>query len=488
MRYAPQQTRARPDIQLAAPRVNRPLLAIIRVLSGLYLRLALGCRTVQVLQPRVLVDAFRRALSGQARVIVAFRHPFVDEPQILTWLFTRGVGREARSLRERLPRRSHALFVHGYEVPRWSGRVVRALLPRMGALPIHHARMDSAGMARIRQAITDGDYPLALAPEGQVSYTSEAVPRLEPGAVRLGFEAAAALARAGRSEPVLLLPLSVHRRFDRRRAQKSMERVLCDTERFLGLAQTDRQRSAERMQGPAQAAPREPAAAQGVHARLDRAVEHLVARAEAFYRLQPAAVAGVGDATPAAVLEAESEARADGNRDARLAAVIEAAVHTGERWLGLSTGGGDTIERVYRIRQAGWDRIYVRDDPRRQAPLDRALADRLAGEAWYAMRHMELADFAWYFRTRVPDPEEPLHLLVEYVQNVWDFANRLAGGAISGRRTVRPYRTVIVAGRPLDLSARLAQYRSARRAAVADAQQVLRRQFEACIDESRRAD
>jgi hypothetical protein len=50
-------------------------------------------------------------------------------------------------------------------------------------------------MARITEAMINGRYPLALAPEGQVSYASERLPRLEQGTVRLGLAAADELDR-----------------------------------------------------------------------------------------------------------------------------------------------------------------------------------------------------------------------------------------------------------------------------------------------------
>ncbi len=431
---------------MAGPRVRPWLLLLLQPLSDLYLKWQMGCREVRVLQQAELVRVFQRALAGEIRLIVAFRHPYVDEPQLLGWLFLRGLARLARSSRLRLARRPHALFVHGYEVPRWSGPVVRWLLPRIGALPIHHTKMDRTGMARIRHAITDGDHPVALAPEGQVSYTSEAVLRLEPGTVRLGLDAAQALAERGRAQPVIVLPLSVHRRYDERTARPALLRLLRQIERFVGVQD-----------------------AQGLctTARLETAVENVIERSEALYRLE------------------QDEAAIKPDVQIRLDAVVEAAVTSGERILGISRGSGTVIDRVYRIRQIGWDRIYVQHEPRRLSPLEQALADRTAGEAWYAMRHMELADFAWYFRAAPPTATAPFDLIAEYVQNLWDFANRLAGGAISGRRPLRPYRALIALGEPIDLSDRLDQYRLSRRETVKRTNDELRARFEACIREAR---
>src|SRR5208337_76290 len=82
-------------------------------------------------------------------------------------------------------------------------------------------------------------------------------------------------------------------------------------------------------------------------------------------------------------------------RDARLEALMLEALKRGESAMGLKAQG-DLIERVYRIRQEGWDRIYPEEDASGYPPLGRRLANRKAGEAWYAMRHMEFVDLCYY--------------------------------------------------------------------------------------------
>ncbi len=442
-------TTARPDVGLPEPRVIPWVLAGARLASWPYLRLGLGFRRVAVMHADRLVDAFAEALAGRRRVVLAFRHPYGDEPQLLSWLFASGICREARRLGIRLAHRPHAVFVHGYEVPRWGGAVVRWILPRVGAMPVHHSKLDSAGMARIRSAIEHGAYPVALSPEGQVSYTSDGVPRLEPGVVRLGLQAADRLAEAGRSEHVHILPISVHYHYGEG-ARSGLLHLIARLERFTGVAAAPGHRSE---------------ASRTIVARLGSALEAIVTSAEREYGLPR-------------VPEAATVARVE--------AIVEAALGAGERVLGIGSGPGDPFARLYRIRQIGWDRVYLPadEDPRAMSPLARAIADRRAGEAWYGMRHMELADFALYLRSGPPADGAPLRALVEYAQNLWDFANRLAGGTISGRVEVRPKRAVIIAGQPLDLSDRLAAFRTDRKQATVDALVELEQSYQHCIKEN----
>ncbi len=406
--------RTRPAPRLAEPRISEPLLGLFAAVSPAYLRFALRFRSVSLLGVDRAVEAFRDFQEGRTRLVVAFRHPYGDEPQLMAHAIARSIPRAARKAGRPLPRRAHAHFVHGYEVPLWMGPFVRWLLPRSGALPIHHVKFDKAGMARIRDLLANGDYPLAIAPEGQVSYSSESVPRLERGTELLCRWCLADLAKAGRSEAVRVLPVSVHYRYGRG-GKRALERTLRLLETACGL-------------------PRRPGASP--YQRLRAAAEAAVAAAERFY----AELDGASGALPAAP-EAAS-------LNARFGAVVEAALRAGERALRLHADG-DVPRRFYRIRQAGWDRIY-RDGLDGLPPLDRALADRETAEAWYAMRHMELADLGSYLDFDSLREDDPIERYMETADNYWDLTSRLRGGNISDRLNFARKDAVLVFGRPLD--------------------------------------
>lgn len=136
---------------------------------------------------------------------------------------------------------------------------------------------------------------------------------------------------------------------------------------------------------------------------------------------------------------------------------------------------GDSINRVYRLRHEGWARIYPETDPASLHPRERAYADRRAGEAWYAMRHMELVDLGWYLDAAYL--EDGLRVgrapsvgrLSETLHNLYDFASRLAGGNISDRPRLLRRDLVLAAGEPLELRSRLPDYRADRRRALDEA-------------------
>jgi hypothetical protein len=449
-----------------APSAVRPaVLALVRALGPLYAKYALHLDSLELRGAGRLVEAWRAFQEGRARLILAFRHPYGDEPQLFTYLFDLFLPKEARRLGAPLPRRPHARFVHGYEVPLWSGALVRWLLPRMGAVPVYHARFDSASVARIRSLASGDSCPLALAPEGQASYRSETLPRVEHGTARIAFWCAEELERAGRSQPVLVLPLSVHYHRDESEIGK-VEALVAGVERRCGIVTPPTAHADAR-----QAALKE---------RLDALESALLGSAEAFYGIHGPSHDGQS---------------APQSRDARRKAVIREALRRAEAALGIrypeSAAGpsqDNTIDRVYRIRQEGWDRLYPDFDLGALAPLERELADRRAGEAWYAMRHMETVDLAWYLDSQYvsegPDGKAPsFDRLVEWAYSLSDLASRMTGGDISDRPDILGKRVVVLAGEPMDLAARLPDYKRDRKLAVRSATADIAKAFGECIAE-----
>jgi len=465
---------ARPRPALAEPAARPAALALLRALSPLYARAALRLDSLELRHGERLIRAFAGFQKGESRLILAFRHAYGDEPQLLSYLFDVLLPREARRLGLALPRRPHARFVHGYEVPLWSGELVRWLLPRVGALPVYHVRFDAASVERLRAAMLDAEGPLALAPEGQISYRSETLPRIEKGAARLAFWCAEDLARSGRAQSVSILPISLHYRYDESGIGE-LERLAGRLEGACGLAAPP--------PAPRPASPDGRRAA--LKSRILRIEAALLGLAESYY--------GLG--RPASPDGEDWEAAGREERDERRGRLLEAALSRGEAMLGLAPPAGpaevaDRIGRVYRIRQEGWDRIYPTSPLGAMGELERALADRRAGEAWYAMRHMELVDLGHYLDSGYleggaagPAGAPSFGRLVEAAYSLADLASRLVGGDISDRPNLLRKRAVVVVAPPLDMGARYADYKANRKAAVDAATGELEKAYLACIEE-----
>ena len=442
-KYQKPVEKACPDVKVPPPKISKPVIFIVSVLSRAYLYVLFGFAKVLLMGDDILFDAFKRALSNNSRCIIAFRHPDGREPQLLLWFFLFRLEAYAAKKKVRFPQRPHSIFVYGYEVARWGGWVARFFMPNLGAIPIHHTKMDSGGMARIYNTITDGPYPLALAPEGQVSYTVDSLPRLEAGVIRIGFHAANLMEEKNDKIPLEILPLSFHLRYDKW-GKAAMEKLLRKIEKFCGFKQKDVKTFS-------------------FSERLKKCREYILHLNEGRYAIKP-----------------------DGSLsfEERLDKVVNAALIAAESTLGVK-GEGDFFTRLYKVRHDCWDKIFVPgfENFKKISVLNRNVIDLQAGEAWYVSRHQELADFGWYFCHPLPDDETPLHQKVEYVQNLWDFANRTMGGALSGRVNIPPKKIIIKAAPAINLSERLPQYKEDRKQTITGTLSELEKAYLGCIKE-----
>ena len=435
-----------PDIKVPEPRLSKLVLLSMRILGRGYLFFFLGIARAVLRNGQPFFKAYQRALEGKSRCIIAFRHPNGGEAQILMWFILYRLRSMARKAGIKFCRKPYISFVYGYEVAHWGGDLARWIMPGTGAMPIYHSKIDSKGMNRIFKALIKGPYPLAIAPEGKVSYTTESVPRLEQGTVRIGFQAAERLEKQGKDYPVEILPVSIHFRYGSM-GRWSLNKLIRKIEKYTGFKKDGT----------------------GFSERLERARDIILEQNEKRYNITSNSI------TP----------NSEQNFSERVDAIMEAALTKAERILGISAKSSDLIERLYYIKQTCWDRMMIPGltSLKSLTLLERAIMDLDAGEAWHASRHMELVDFVWYFRVPVPSDNAPLYVKIEYAQNLWDFANRTMGGAYQNRvLNVHPKRLLIQVAPIINLSERLKEYKENKKTAVANATKDLERAFLDCID------
>ena len=454
---------ARTRKRLAPSRIHGPLVFFGRYLFPLYLRLALRFQGYEIRNPEAFVQAVRAFQEKRTRLIIAFRHPYGDEPQLLFHVFERLIPRLAKKLLKPLSQPVRVRPVHDYAVALWGDAVIRFILPRVGALPVYHTKFDAESLNAIRAVMRDGPSPLALAPEGQISYHSETLPRIEQGTVRLGFWCARDLEKAGRTEHVAVLPLSVHYRYN----VKDIRKVQAALNRAGALCGLDAPKTASAAVTP-----------ESLLLGIARIEDRLLAAAEAYY----AETYGYNPSGAAASGGSAAEARHE-----RWAELLPFALSVAERILGIDPGNDDPIQRMYRVRLTGWDRVYPERPVETLQPLEAALADRRAGEAWYAMRHMELFDLMNYddpaYLTPADGSAPSFDRLVETAATLEDLAHRLMGGNITNRPNRIRKTAVLVPGGTINLSERLPEYRENAKRAVQALTDELVGRFLECIEE-----
>jgi len=445
-------SQVRPALAFLPPTARPWLLSIAPLLARLHLAL-LGVRRIELVGGESLVRLFQEVEEGRGRFLVAFRHSTTSDPTVMFNLLAGVASREARRLGVRLRRAPRGIFAYDRAMLEWAGRWLAWLFPRAGMVSVFPGKLDSESIAVLRRTIVEADYPVALAPEGQVTFHDRRVAELEPGTATLALWAVEDLRRKGGQAELKVLPVSLHYQY-REAHWRGVDRLLARVERACGL-------------------PRESADGPGRYGRTMRILDRLLAIAEEWY-------AGSYRIAPAG-----------GDLQRRLEAVTDAALGVAERMLaqpprqpgaprGARDRQADWLRRITAGRYLGYNRIYRQDiaDPARLPPLERSLAERAAAEGWLALRHVELAGILAFMRADYLAPDSSVDRYVEFVSNIGDFAGRLDGGDISGRVDFRGREVRVIVHEPLSAGRFAAGDGSSRRQAAARLTEAIRERFQ----------
>jgi hypothetical protein len=410
------------------------VIAILRRIRRLYLRFGQGIREVRFYNPGPLVEAYREFYAGKARLLILFRHVEVADGPVLLSALAGEVWRMTKSRRARrrhgivgppLPRKPHAYFLYGKDVLNWAGAGARWAFPRVGGIPVVNTRLERASHEAIRRVIVRGEHPLALAPEGQVTYQMFHVSELAAGVgtmVRWIEEDSIA-------EPprILVLPIAVGYHLARDHDALT-RRVLAKVYRCLG---EEEPRDADLVEG------------------LLEATGLLVGRLEEAYRQAYPAVDGSrrGEGGPR-----DESSPGAASLDRRIEALCDRILRVSE--LGARGDGGTKLRRLFATRYRSVDLLYREDvDPRSLPPLSQAWADFRALDALAMDRHAQIVDVLMYIRPQYLAGTPGPHRRAEYALNLLDVTNRISGGNIDSRYSPKGKRGRLLVGSPIDAGA-----------------------------------
>jgi hypothetical protein len=462
----------RPGLRFIPPAEKPRLFPVAPLISWIYTRLLLHVRHVEAFNAGTLVPLIQKLQEGSIRLIIAFRHPGDEDPGLVGCLMSSILPREARRLGVRFSRPPRCHFLYGRDVPEWGGRYLEWFLPNTGGISVFPGKYDSQSINTLRRYMTEKQHPLALAPEGQVTYHADRVAALEPGTAQLAFWCLEDLIKQGRTQEVMIVPVCTSCHY-REEDWGTLEQIVRGMERQCGLASLPQSRHADdRPPGRPDAASRE-----RLCARLTRIARHLVGTAEQFYsRFYGARFTPPGRAAPGG--EGDAEALQE-----RITAVCHAALVTAESFFGLEAKG-DFLARVFAIRYAGLSLMCREDisDVTRLPPLERTLADRVAAEAWLRLRHMELVDVLGYIRADYLRPDSGIDRFVESALNFRDVINRMEGGNFSGHAYPLGKTARIIVNEPIAVSPHWDAYKANRRKGVAEVTEEIFRSFRAVAE------
>jgi 1-acyl-sn-glycerol-3-phosphate acyltransferase len=454
------------------PQLDAKVLASARLLLPLWLRRA-GITAVEVEGIERLQQCLEQFQTGQSRLLLAFRHPSVDDPAVLAQLLWNELARAGRPAPQPGPAgrpgrhpfrpRPHAPFHYDRGIPLWAGEPIGWLLCHLGGCSIQRSKLDLPALRTARALLLDGPYPFAVAPEGATNGHNELISPLEPGVAQLALWTADDLERAGRSESTQLLPIGLQYSFTGP-VWPAIEALLRQLEADAGLPP-----SADAWLDP-----------QRLYGRLLRLAELILSQMERFYRdayHQPLPQAPTPSANPGA--NANPDTHPNDQIGERLARLLEAALRVVEQSLAVEPHG-DVYARCRRLEQAGWDRLYPANGARRGSPansdagnapppsaLERGLADRLAEETERRLWHMRIVESFAAVSGRYVKEDPSQERFADTLLILWDTLCRIKGGTPERRPRLGPRRATIRIGEPLAVAPQLPAYRADRRTAVA---------------------
>lgn len=444
---------AAPSLPFLPPLLDRRVLAGAQALLPLWLGTS-GIREVVVPDPEPLLQAIGRFQAGQSRLLIAFRHPSIDDPACLAQLLWRIVPREAR--RRGLPwrRRPHAQFLYDRGIPLWAGAPTGWLLRRLGGCSIQRGRLDLPALRCARELLLNGRHPFAVAPEGGTNGHSEVVSTLEPGVAQLAFWTADDLAKNGRSEAMELLPIGMQYSFTTP-PWGAIAALLARLEAEAGLPVGGRD-----------------LAPQALYGRLVAQAERTLTLIEHFY------LESYQQRTPP-----PPDDLVDPNARLawRLSKLLEAALEVVETSFHI-TPHGDLTSRCRRLEQAGWDRLFpALSGEGERSPLESGLADRLAEETQARLWHIRVVEaftaVSGSYVRQCPSAER----FADTLLLLHDTHCHILGGTPAKRPRLGERRALIRIDQPIVVQERLEGYRRDRRAAVAELTADLQGRLEALI-------
>ncbi len=357
-----------PPLKFIPPNLDQNIVRTMRSTLPLWMRFRTSIGCIEATNVEHLVELYQQFQSGKIRLLLAFRHPSIDDPASMMYLMHYLLPQVAKQSGSQLKGLTHVHFMYDRGIPLWAGSKVGWLYSKLGGTPIHRGKLDRMGLKSARDLLANGKFPLMAAPEGATNGHNEVVSPLEPGIAQMGFWCVEDLVKAKRSEKVITVPIGIQYRYIAP-PWKQISELLSDLEEDA-FGKSNAQNDTDEKH---------------LYRRLYRLATHLLIVMENFYTRFYHQKLEIPEHGANDVIENEEFSF-------RLSALLDIALQVAEQYFNLLPKGS-VIDRCRRLEQAAWDHIY-RDDLQieKLSPLERGLADRIAEEANLRIWHMRIVE------------------------------------------------------------------------------------------------
>jgi hypothetical protein len=449
-----------PPLEFISPNFDRNVLRLLRSTLPLWMRCKTSIGQIDATNVEHLVELYQQFQAGKIRLLLAFRHPSTDDPTSMMYLMHYLLPQVAKRSGLQLQAPTHAHFMYDRGIPLWAGAKVGWLYSKLGGTPIRRGKLDRVGLKSARNLLANGKFPLMAAPEGATNGHNEVVSPLEPGIAQLGFWCVEDLAKANRTEKVLMVPVGIQYRYITPPWRKISDLLSALEEDAFGKSNAANDSDEKHL-----------------YKRLYKLSTHLLTVMEKFYTRFYHQKLDVPEHESNDVMTNEEFS-------SRLTALLDVALQVSEQYFNLLPKGG-VIDRCRRLEQAAWDYIY-REDLRieKLSSLERGLADRIAEEANLRIWHMRIVESFVAVTGKYVFEKPTVDRFAEGALILWDVMTRIKGGDPFNRPILGKQATTVTIGQAICLSDRADFYSRDRRSAkqaVADLTKELQIAMESMI-------
>ncbi|UKO97264.1 lysophospholipid acyltransferase family protein [Nostoc sp. UHCC 0870] len=444
-------TSVQPPLKFIPHRFNPLILRIFHGLLPIILRfrtrpwLPAGIVGVEAENVEVLAELYAQFQTGKIRLLMAFRHPEVEDPLCVLYMLSRLVPQAARQqgIKLQYPIHSHFLYDRGMTI--WAGEWLGWLFSRLGGVAVRRGRrLDKQAIQTARNLFANGKLPIAIAPEGGNNGHSGVVSPLEPGVAQMGFWCVEDLHKANRDETVVIVPISIQYHYIQPPWLK-LDQLLSKLEADSGLPVKS---IGDGVNQP-----------EIYYQRICRLGEYLITEMEEFYRRfyhQDIPKASVSEAS-----KTPNEVLID-----RLHYLLDKALQVSEQYFGVQPQG-NFIDRCRRLEEASWNLIYRDDLPdiNTLPPFKRGLADWVAQEADLRVQHMRLVESFVAVQANYLQEQPTADRLAETALLMFDMLSRIQSSTLPGRSRLGLRKATLKVGEPISVTQRWEKVQHDRQAA-----------------------
>jgi hypothetical protein len=377
------------------PNYSKGAHSVIKVLSYPYLKYVEGIKSIEIKNIDTLIENYTDFYDDKVGLVLAFRHTAKEDAPLLVHALNHQIDKKLKKIKKSYS--GHAHFIYGSDVLNWATKLSKIVFPALGAIPVQNRSLNKEGLTILKDIIKKGEFPVALAPESQVTYHMYKCDEISNGVSTF------ALWSLERFESVKIVPISIgyHHHKDH---TVFVNELLKNWEKQTNIQLTK----------------------ENLVERLIEATDHTLTLLETFYNVQ-----------------SYSE-----NRVENLCENIMAQ----QEYLADIIANGSMLDRLFNLRYSSLKRLYLKDDIlKNSSDFKKSNLKWEAVKGHLLLRNSQVIDILKYIDPTYIEGEVSGGRLNEYALNLLDILNRFKGGNIDSRYSPKQKEALIFIGEPIEI-------------------------------------